>query len=100
MPAYIVALVDEVLDPSGLQQYAGGAAALMERFGGRYLVASFSPQTLEGGAAPQVIAVAEFPDAAQVQAFWRAPEYVPLRELRQRSARVHIFLADAPPASG
>ena len=99
MPAYIVALVDEVRDPAGLQQYAGAAAQLMARFGGRYLFASFGPQALEGDAAPQAIAVSEFPDASRIQAFWRAPEYDPLRELRQRSARVRIYLADAPPSA-
>ena len=100
MPAHLVALVDEVIDPAGLQQYAGGAAELMARFGGRYLFASFGPRSLEGGGAvPQAIAVAEFPDADRIQAFWHAPEYVPLRELRQRSARVRIYVADAPPAA-
>ena len=100
MPAYIVALVEEVRDAAGIQQYAAGAAELMARFGGRYLFASFGPRSLEGeGAVPQVIAVSEFPDAGQIEAFWRAAEYVPLRELRQRSARVRIYLADVPPSS-
>ena len=98
MPAYLVALVEEVLDPAGLQQYAGGVANLMLRFGGRYLFASFGPQPLEGDdSAPQVIAVSEFPDRGRIQEFWAAPDYAPLRELRQRSARVRIYLADAPP---
>ena len=101
MPAYIVALVEEVIDPAGLQQYAGGAAELMARFGGRYLFASFGPQPLEAaGVPPQVIAVSEFPDAGQIHSFWRSAEYTPLRELRQRSARVRIYLADAPPGAG
>ena len=47
MPAYLVALVEEVVDQAGLQQYAGGAAELMARFGGHYVFASFGPQALE-----------------------------------------------------
>ena len=97
MPAHLVALVDEVLDPAGLQQYAGAVSELMSRFGGRYLFASFGPRVLEGSGPLQAVAVAEFPDADRIHAFWSAPEYVPLRELRQRSARVRIYLADAPP---
>ena len=101
MPAYVVAFVDEVIDPAGLQQYAAGAAELMARFGGRYLFASFGPQPLEAaGVPPQAIAVSEFAEASQIHALWHAPEYAPLRDLRQRSARVRIYLADAPPASG
>jgi uncharacterized protein (DUF1330 family) len=99
MPTYLVAIVEEVTDPEGLQRYAGGAAELMARFGGRYLFASFGPRTLEGGPPPQAIAVAEFPDAAGIEAFWNAPEYVPLRDLRHRSARVRIYAADAPPGA-
>ena len=100
MPAYVVALVEEVIDPTGLQQYAGGAAQLMAQFGGRYLFASFSVQALEGaGSSPQVIAISEFPDVGKIQAFWNAPEYEPLRQLRHKSARVRIYTADAPPAA-
>ena len=97
MAAYLVAHVDEVLDPAGLQQYAGGAAALMARFGGKYLFASFGPQALEGDNAPQAIAVSQFPDAAAIRAFLSAPEYEPLRQLRHRSARVRLLLAEAAP---
>lgn len=97
MPAYLVAFVEEVIDPAGLQQYAGGAAELMARFGGRYVFASFGNRTLEGGPPPQGMAVAEFTDAAGIEAFWNAPEYVPLRDLRHRCARVRIYATDALP---
>src|SRR5688572_13412054 len=100
MPAYLVALVEEIIDPAGLQQYAGGAAQLMARFDGRYLFASFGVQVLEGGGpAPQVIAVSEFPNVGKIHEFWNAPEYEPLRELRHRSAKVRIYTADVPPTA-
>ena len=99
MTAYLVAYVEQVMDQDGLQRYAGGAAELMARFGGRYLFVSFAPRPLEGDAAPQVLAVSEFPDAQAIQAFWDSPDYEPLRQLRHRSGRVRILLADtAPPA--
>ena len=100
MAAYLVAYVEQVLDQEGLQRYAGGAAELMARFGGRYLFASFGPRPLEGDHAPQVLAVSEFPDARSIQAFWDSPDYEPLRQLRHRSARVRILLAEAAPLGG
>jgi uncharacterized protein (DUF1330 family) len=98
MPAYLVAQVDEVRDPAGMQEYVVGAAALMAKFGGRYLVAAFGPEALEGPPPPLAIAVAEFPSIEQLRAFWSAPAYAPLRELRHRSAVVRLLMSDAPTA--
>lgn len=98
MPAYLVAQVDEVRDPSGMQQYAQQASALIGQFGGRYLAASFAPEAMEAHGAPQALAVAEFPGVSEARAFLAAPAYAPLRTLRQRSATVRVLLVDGLPS--
>lgn len=96
MPAYIIAQVEEVLDPEGLQEYIGRVIPLMEQYSGHYIITSFQVEPLEGERHPLGLAVAEFPSREQIRAFWDSDEYTPLRELRQRSVRARISLADAP----
>ena len=99
MAAYVIAQVDEVRDPSSFQQYAQQAAVLIVQFGGRYLAASFAPEAMEAHGAPQALAVAAFPGLAEARAFLAAPEYAPLRALRQRSATVRVLLVDGLPGA-
>jgi uncharacterized protein (DUF1330 family) len=96
MPAHGIVQIEEVLDPAGLQQYVEQVVPLMAQFGGRYIITSFQTEPLEGGWHPQGIAVVEFETADQLRAFWNSPEYEPLRQLRQRSVRTRIIMADTP----
>ena len=96
MPAYLIAQIEALHDLTGLQEYVAGVIPLMGQFGGRYIVTSLAAEVLEGEGPTLAAAVAEFPSMEQVRAFWAAPEYAPLRELRQRSARVRIVAADVP----
>jgi uncharacterized protein (DUF1330 family) len=97
VPAYIVAQVEELMDMDGLQQYIQQVIPLMERFGGRYIISSFAVEVLEGDGPALAVAVSEFPSIEQLQAFWGSPDYVPLLALRNRSARVRLLAANAPP---
>lgn len=96
MPAYLLALVDEVLDPAGLEQYVQQVIPIMAKFGGRYTVTSFAVEALEGNTSAQGAAVAEFPSLDAARGFWNSDEYAPLKEVRKRSVRVKILLADVP----
>lgn len=97
MAAFLIALVDEVFDGPGIQDYAGKAGALMANYGGRYICASFTPEAIEGGDKPAVVAIAEFASMEDLRAFWASKEYKPLREQRHRAARVRVIFADAAP---
>ena len=94
-----MALVDEVLDGAGLQEYAAGAAALMSKFGGKYVCTSFAPEAAEGKDRPAATAIAEFPSMDELRSFWNAPEYQPLRQRRQESAKVRIIFAEGTPGA-
>ena len=86
MPAYLFANV-EVTDVAGYEQYRQRLSATIEAHGGRYLVRGGATEVLEGGWTPKRMVILEFPDMAQLRAWYHSPEYRPLLELRQRTAK-------------
>jgi uncharacterized protein (DUF1330 family) len=85
MPAYLFANV-EVTDAAGYEQYRQRVSATIEAFGGRYLVRGGVTEVLEGDWTPKRLVILEFPGMARLRAWYQAPEYRPLVELRQRTA--------------
>jgi len=86
MPAYMFANV-EVTDAAGYGQYRQQVSVTIEAYGGRYLVRGGATEVLEGNWMPKRMVILEFPDMAQLKAWYHSPEYHPLIELRQRTAR-------------
>ncbi len=84
MPAYLFANVD-VTDPQGYEKYRQRVSATIEAYGGRYVVRGGAAEVLEGEWVPKRMVILEFPDMAQLKAWYRSPEYKPLIELRQRT---------------
>ena len=84
MPAYLFANVD-VTDPQGYEKYRQRVSATIEAYGGRYVVRGGATEVLEGEWVPKRMVILEFPDMAQLKAWYRSPEYKPLIELRQRT---------------
>ena len=85
MPAYLFANVD-VTDAAGYEQYRQRVSATIEAHGGRYLVRGGATEVLEGDWMPKRMVILEFPDMAQLKAWYHSPEYRALLELRQRTA--------------
>ena len=82
MPAYVYANV-EVTDPAAYEAYRREVPALIEKYGGRYLVRGGAVVVLEGDGIPQRQVILEFPDMAQLQAFYNSSEYQRLIAIRQ-----------------
>jgi uncharacterized protein (DUF1330 family) len=95
MPAYVLAL-QRVPDPDAdaLRRYREGSGALLQRFGGRFLVRGGPIDTLEGDAGADRIAVMEFPDAASARAWYDSPEYQELAALRQSACDADFVLVE------
>ena len=85
MSAYLFANV-EVTDAAGYEQYRQRVSATIEAHGGRYVVRGGATEVLEGDWTPKRMVILEFPDMAQLKAWYESPEYRPLIELRQRTA--------------
>lgn len=93
MPAYVIANVD-VTDPEAYAEYRKGVMASLEPFGGRFLARGGRAEALEGSYAVKRMVIIEFPDYERAKAWWASPGYRPLLEMRQRSARTDLIVAE------
>jgi len=84
MAAYLVVNV-EIKDRAAFEDYVRNVPPLVRKHGGEYLAASNSPKVLEGNWKPHRLVLVRFPDMNAAQAFLQDPEYVPWKELRQRT---------------
>ena len=91
MPAYLIVNI-HVTDAAGYEAYKTQAPPLVAKYGGRYLVRGGPVQVIEGEWEPERLVVLEFPDEAAAKAFLDAPEYAPVRKLRQATTDSHMIL--------
>ena len=77
--------------------YGKTAGALVEKFGGRYLLMGPGAQLLEGdfGDGASMV-ISEWPDKASALRFWNSPEYAEAKKLREGLADCQVLLIEAP----
>ena len=92
MPAYLYATL-EVSDPLAYEEYRSQAPAVIAAHGGRYLVRGGATEVLEGDVQPLRQVILEFPDMAQLKAFYHSPAYQALVAVRQGATRGGHLLA-------
>jgi len=95
--AYVIANI-QVTDPKAYEEYRSRVPPIIAAHGGRYLVRGGRVEPLEGDAPPERVVVLEFPDMAQLMAFYRSAEYRPLIAIRQRSSRSRLIAVEGIPA--
>ena len=96
MPAYMIvtALIKDT--EAFMTGYGPAAGALVEQFGGEYLLRGPGAECLEGDfgdGAAMVISKWENREAAK--AFWNSPEYTQVKKLREGIADVQVLLIEA-----
>lgn len=104
MPVYAVFEVEVEAEPTaaaaaGYERYRAAVPALVERFGGRYLVRAGRGESLEGRATTGRWHLVEFPDADAARAFWSCADYLALKPLRAGAADVRAVLVEGPPSA-
>jgi uncharacterized protein (DUF1330 family) len=99
MAAYFIVNLD-IRDREKFEAYRAGVPAVIERYGGRYLVRGGEIHRVEGDPGFKRLVVLEFPSMEAARHFYDSPEYAPLLRLRQESAASDIVLAEgwSPPA--
>lgn len=98
MPAYMVVLARIANREAFLANYAPAAAALVERFGGRYVLRGSGGALLEGTIGDgQSVIISEWPDRAAAMRFWNSPEYAATKRLRNGIADCQVLLIDGAP---
>ncbi len=93
MSAYLIARV-EISDPEQYSTYIAAAPAVVEQYGGRFVVRGGEVTTLEGPAGDARWVVVEFPSIEAAQTFYDSPEYTAARALRAGAADGEFVVLD------
>jgi uncharacterized protein (DUF1330 family) len=81
-----------------VEEYFAKVPAIIESFGGRFVVRGGDPSRLEGAAPlPDAVFVLEFPDRDRAEAFWHSDAFAPLVTLRQSGSSLEALLVDCVP---
>ena len=103
MAAYMI-IAAKISDRDAfIEGYGKAAAALVEQFGGRYVLRGPGAELLEGefGDGASVV-ISEWPDKAAARRFWNSPEYAQVKRRREGIADCQVLLIEAnaePPIS-
>lgn len=93
MAAYLIANVD-VRDRDMFEAYRERVPAVIEKFGGRYLVRGGEIHPVEGDLGLKRLVVLEFPSMEAVRRFYESPDYAPLLQLRSDSTASNVVLVE------
>ena len=93
MAAYLLAQV-EVHDMEQYRKYTAQTPALIEKYGGRFLVRGGEVVTLEGDAPASRMVLIEFPSLQTVQDFYNSEEYQEVLQLRLPASTASFLALD------
>lgn len=90
MAAYFI-VQSTIADEARYQQYRDAVIPLMARFGARIIVRGAPVEVLEGHHDGRRMVIFEFPSMDAIHAFWNAPEYVPIKKIRDGAATLDVW---------
>jgi uncharacterized protein (DUF1330 family) len=93
MSVYMVVEI-EVLNAALYAKYVENVAAIVTKYGGRYLVRGGAVTSLAGGWNPERIIIVEFPSPEEVRRWLSSPEYQELAPLREASTLSRAILLE------
>ena len=93
MAAYLIADV-QVTDAKVFEEYRALVPATVQQYGGRFLVRGGKMETMEGNRPFTRLVVIEFPSMEQAKRWYDSEEYRRPKEIRFRSARTDVTLAE------
>ncbi len=96
MAAYVIADI-EVIEPVEYEEYKKLAGPTAAMYGGQYIARGGEVEVAEGEWQPRRLVILQFPSMAQARAWYHSPEYAPAKEIRQRTARSNLILAEGLP---
>lgn len=86
MRGYLIAHI-EVTDPAGFEDYRAKVPAVIEKFGGRYLIRGGKAAPMEGDWNIARLVVLEFPSVQRAHEFYESPEYQEILPLRLKATK-------------
>ena len=93
MSVYMV-LEIEVKDSSIYAKYVERVPAVIEKYGGRYLVRGGRITSMEGGWNPERVVILEFPNLELLEKWNQSPEYQELALLRAAATESRSFVVE------
>lgn len=91
--AYLVAQIT-IRDPHGYEAYRSRTRAIIESFGGRFLVRGGALHQLEGEAGFERLVMIEFPSLSAAHDFYRSPQYQELVPHRTGNSDGMLLIAE------
>ncbi len=93
MSAYVLIDID-IVDPVGFEKYRQHVVEMVKKYGGKYIVASESIETLEGDWKPNRIVMIEFESMQRARDWLNCDEYRAIAPIRHRTARTKMILVE------
>ena len=90
---YVIANIS-VEDPAGYEGYRSQTAAIIEKYGGRFLVRGGAIEAKEGEPATGRLVVLEFPSVEAARIFYDSPEYQAILPIRFRNASSTLIIVE------
>lgn len=85
-----------ITDEARWDTYRDAVVPLIALFGGKRVSQSAGAVLLEGRDDGRRIVLFEFPSMDAIHAFWRSPEYQPVKELRRGAATLEAWAVPGP----
>ncbi|GAB5489237.1 MAG: DUF1330 domain-containing protein [Parasphingorhabdus sp.] len=97
MPAYMIVTANIKDRDAFIAGYGAAAGALVEKFGGKYVLRGPGAELLEGefGDGASMV-ISEWPDMEAARKFWNSPEYAEAKKLRAGVADCQVLLIESP----
>ena len=93
MPAYLI-VQGAINDEAQYQKYLEAVRPLIAKNGGKLLWRGPKVEILEGRPGDPRPVTLEFPSMVALRAFWDAPEYVPVKKLRESAASLNVWAVE------
>ena len=93
MKGYVIANVS-VEDAAGYEGYRSQTSAIIENYGGRFLVRGGAVEVKEGEPGIVRLIVLEFPSVEAARIFYDSPEYQAILPIRLDTANSTLFIAE------
>ena len=99
MAAYYLVDIREIKDPPKMQEYRARINAVVETFGGRYVVIGGPVQVVEGSYQLVFPVMIEFRSMAEARRWYDSEEYRELKAMRLSATVSNAFFMEGPSAS-
>ncbi|HEY8642346.1 MAG TPA: DUF1330 domain-containing protein [Candidatus Dormibacteraeota bacterium] len=98
MPAYVIANLT-ITNPEGFDGYRRQVPAVIEQYGGRYLVRGGSVEIVEGDWPLNRFVVVEFPSMEQAKRWYESEEYGAIKSGRTDNSEGQLGFVEGVPAT-